>query len=173
MQIGTCVHSKKLQKFFVFHMCCAWQRESRVQPLLLLITKPNLFFRELQSKQVEDVIRFWKSEVQRGIIICLVSSGLITWDRATLFSEIQLWGGLVSEGSNFRQSFKLPRLWWCYELAAWHLWALLLALLFSNLLILVLVLHIFLETTTLGPNFKDPNFCIFSLSELLFWLNIS
>lgn len=39
--------------------------------MLLLITKPNLFFRELHSKQVEDVIRFRKSEVQHGIIICL------------------------------------------------------------------------------------------------------
>lgn len=71
MQIGMCVDSKKLEKFFVFCMCHAWQRDSRVQPLLLLMTKSNLFSKKLQSKQAEDGIRYWKSEVQRGIIICL------------------------------------------------------------------------------------------------------
>lgn len=71
MQTGTCIDSKKLEKFFVFHMCHAWPRDSRVQSLLLLMTKSNLFSKKLQSKQAEDDIRCWKSEVQRGIIICL------------------------------------------------------------------------------------------------------
>lgn len=41
-------------------MPCVAMRKYRVQPLFLLIIEPNLFFREIQSKQAEDVIRFEK-----------------------------------------------------------------------------------------------------------------
>lgn len=141
MQTGSVWIQRSLRSSFVFHMCRAEQRGNRVQPLLLLVTQSNLFSKRHQSKQAEFGIRYWKSEVQHGIIICL--QWVLDWqpEIVQLFLEIQLRGGLD-------QKFQISNHPLSYQDCVGVVTSVSLAVV-TDLVLFVLMLYIFLEATSL------------------------